>query len=159
MSKLDKKPKGKDNKVNKQKNIEVEELKAQLARALADYDNLQKRVAKEQENLERVLKIRVITKFLQVFDMLNEVQNNLNDSGLAIAMNSFKDVLKEEGVIEIAAIPGTSFDEELHEAVDVVVDEEKEDGEIVNVQQIGWQFNNGTVLRYAKVIVNKKGDN
>lgn len=134
---------------------EVDEVRAQLARALADYDNLRKRIDKESENQEKKLKARVITKFLQVFDMLNDIQNNINDTGLAIAINSFKDILREEEVVEIKADPGMKFDEELHEAVDVTTEEDRKDDEIVILQQAGWMFKNGQIIRYAKVVVNK----
>lgn len=134
---------------------EVDEVRAQLARALADYDNLRKRIDKESENQEKKLKARVITKFLQVFDMLNDIQNNINDTGLAIAINSFKDILREEEVVEIKADPGMKFDEELHEAVDVTTEEDRKDDEIVILQQAGWMFKNGQIIRFAKVVVNK----
>ena len=156
-----KKQKSNENDKNNEKdrNAEIDEVRAQLARALADYDNLRKRIEKERSEYERILKVRIITNFLQIFDMLNDVQNNLGDPGLEIAINTFKDILKDENIEEIKAKPGMEFDEELHEAVEIVSEEGKDDGEIVDLQQTGWMFNNGKILRYAKVVVNKKGEN
>ena len=143
---------GKDGNGHKK---EVDEVKAQLARALADYDNLRKRIDKERENQEKILKSRIIIKFLQILDMLNDIQKNINDTGLAIAISTFKDVLKEEEVEEIKADPGMKVDEELHEAVDVTTEDDRKDDEIVSLQQAGWVFKNGQIIRYAKVVVNK----
>lgn len=152
------KKKTKQNKEDKKKGKEVDEVRAQLARALADYDNLRKRIEKERADYERILKIRIITKFLQVFDMLDEVQEHLKDTGLGIAINTFREILDSEKVEEIQASPGVEFDENLHEAVEIISVEDKKDNEIVELMQTGWKFKDGQVLRYAKVKVNKKGE-
>jgi molecular chaperone GrpE len=131
---------------------EISILKNQLARALADYDNLQKRIEKERELLQTVAGLALIKRLLPLLDMLNDAQKHLQDSGLAITINEFVNALKEEGVTQIEAKPATSFDTNFHEAVEVV---EGENGKIVEEVLTGWKFNNGPVIRPAKVKVGK----
>jgi len=98
----------------------AEELKEQLARALADYDNLRKRIEREKEDLGKLANIKLVIRLLPVFDMLEGAQRHLSDSGLAITIEEFMKVLKEEGIEKIESAPGDKFDEEVHEVVEVV---------------------------------------
>jgi len=142
-------------KVIKDKSDESE----QLARALADYDNLRKRVEREQEQASRVASVRVAAKLLPVYDMLGEIQGHLEDSGLAIAIGEFEEALGELGVKRIEVKVGTKFDEDLHECVEVVKKDGVGGNVIVEERQSGWVYENGMVVRAAKVVVNKsKGD-
>jgi len=128
-------------------------LKEQLARSLADYDNLKRRVESERELVDQKAKVRIINRLLPVFDMLFEVQAHLNDAGLALTIKELKDILKEEGIAEIEVKKGDKFDENLHEATEVVPDE-KNKGKILKVVLTGWKLTNGFVIRHTKVVVN-----
>lgn len=144
-------------KQKRQRNLasdEVEQLKRQLARALADYDNLSKRVKREQEGFVKFANANIITKLLPIYDMLISAQDHLSDSGLAITIEEFKNVLKEEGVQEIKAEAGDEFDEELFEAVEVIEDNKKS-GTVAKVLLPGWRFTDGPVIRTARVKVYK----
>lgn len=137
----------------------ADELKKQLARALADYDNLRKRVEREREDIGKLAKATVVARLLPVYDMLEGAQKHLNDSGLAITIEEFKKVLEEEGVEKIEVKPGDEFNEELHEAVEVVDKErksKKENGKISEVILTGWKLVDGPIIRPAKVKVFKK---
>lgn len=147
----------KQKKQNKTKIKEVEELKNQLARALADYDNLRKRSEKEKESFEKILNARFVSKLLPVFDMIENAQNHLNDSGLAIAIDELFSKLKEEGITRIEPKKGDVFEGELHEAVDTLVRDELSEGQILETVLKGWIMN-GLVLRPAKVIVARRRD-
>ncbi len=142
------------------KQNELQELKNQLARALADYDNLRKRVEREREEIEGLVKITIVSRLLPIYDMIEGAQKHLKDSGLAITIDEFITVLKEEGIERIEVKPGDKFDEELHEAIEVVdssVDEKANVGRISEVILSGWRLNNGPIIRHAKVKVGKKG--
>ena len=65
---------------------ELAVVKAMLARALADYDNLSKRVDRERTDLCRIASVGVIVKLLPVLDNLERAQGHIKDSGLAIAI-------------------------------------------------------------------------
>lgn len=135
---------------------ELDNFKNQLARALADYDNLKKRVEKEKEEYKKFASLTLIARMLPVFDMLEDAQGHLNDSGLAITIKEFEDVLREEGVKRIKAKKGEKFDEDLHEAVDVVKDAKMKDGGIVEEVASGWKYEEGPTIRPAKVKVYRK---
>lgn len=138
----------------KTKKSEFGDLENQLARALADYDNLRKRVEREREQVEKIAGAKFALKALSVFDMLEEAQKHLKDSGIALTIEEFEKVLKDEGIERIEAGPGTKFNEELHEAVEVV--KARKDGKIADVVLTGWKFRDGPVIRPTKVRVNKK---
>src|SRR3989344_4198984 len=128
-------------------------LKNQLARALADYDNLSKRVERENAEMHIRVTARVVRQLLPVFDMVSDTQRHLKDAGLAMAMAQLIESLKALGIEQIKAEPGMAFDEALHEAVDSVDDEKRKAGEIVSVALSGWKFVEGPVIRHAKVVV------
>ena len=129
-----------------------EELENQLKRALADYQNLERRVQQERQLLSQLTSAIVIEKFLPVLDNLESAQNHLNDEGLAMVLKQFQDILASEGVVQIES-EGQEFDPNLHEASEVT--EGEDDGKIVRVLAKGYMLAD-KVLRPAKVIVTKK---
>lgn len=128
------------------------ELQNQLKRALADYQNLERRVEEERKLLSSLSSAILIEKFLPVLDNLENAQNHLNDEGLGLVVKQFQDVLKSEGVEEIPA-EGAEFDPNLHEATEVT--EGPDEGRIVKVVAKGYKIND-RVIRPAKVVVSKK---
>jgi molecular chaperone GrpE len=132
---------------------ELEKVKNQLMRALADYDNLRKRIEREREGFEKIASIKFAVKMLTVFDMIEEAQRHLKDSGIALTLEEFKKILEEEGIEKIKMGQGDKFDEEICEAVEVV--KNGKDGKIVEVVLTGWKFSDGPVIRPIKVKVSK----
>lgn len=135
----------------------IEDLENKLARALADYDNLRKRVEREREEFGKLANLRLVVRLLPVYDMLEGAQKHLNDSGLAITVEEFIKVLKDEGVKKIEVKVGDKFDEEIHEAVEIDEGKSKKQGKITEVILSGWRFIEGPVIRPVKVKVGKKG--
>jgi len=133
--------------------LELESVKAMLARALADYDNLSKRVEREKSEIQKIISLRLIVKLLTVLDGLESAQMHLKDAGLAISIIEFKKVLSEEGLTEIKPNVGDIFNENLMEAIEVVSG--ASDNSIAEVVLIGWKFSDGTVVRHAKVKVTR----
>lgn len=127
--------------------------KDQLARALADYDNLKRRTEEEKVSWAKFSSLSIISKLLPIMDMLESAQEHMKDSGLAIAILEFKKVFIEEGLEEINPKIGSEFDENLEEVIEVV------DGignnMISEVLVSGWKFKDGNVIRHAKVKVTK----
>ena len=134
--------------------LELESVKAMLARALADYDNLSKRVEREREVLGKVASVGILTKLLPVLDNIEAAENHLKDPGLAICISEFKRVLNEEGLIEIKPKVGDDFDENTMEAIEVI--KGLSDNTIAEVVLGGWKFSDSQVIRHAKVIVSKQ---
>jgi molecular chaperone GrpE len=140
----------------------IGELENQLKRAVADYHNLEKRVAEGRSELTSWAATELIQKILPSIDHL-EVVTELGRSQLAekeesrewfrgveMAVKQLKEVLKGEGLDEIVA--DGQFDPSLHEAVDTA---SGKDGEIIKVAQRGYTLN-GKVIRPAKVVVGRK---
>lgn len=139
---------------SKKENEEIEQLKNQLARALADYDNLRKRIERERLDIEKVVSLGLIIKMLSVLDTLESAQKHLQDQGLAITINEFKKVLDEEGLEEIRPEKGEKFDHNVHEAIESVQasgPEGGKKGEVTELVLPGWKFTDGYVVRVAKV--------
>ena len=130
---------------------EIAQLKGQLVRALADYDNLRKRTESDVAQMQRTAGLKIVLKLLPTLDILESAQKHLQDQGLAIAIAEFKNVLKEEGIEEIDT--KGRFDEGVHEAVELVSG--GKNGEIAEVIMSGYKFIDGLVIRHAKVKVYK----
>lgn len=148
---------------------EHEVLRNQLKRAVADYQNLEKRVAEGRSELTNWATTELIKKLLTVLDHLEKALDCANEEeknsgwfkGAELATQQFKAVLKDEGLEEIEIDPGSSsgtgstrFDPSLHEAVDM---REGEHDMILEVVEKGYNLN-GRVLRPAKVIVGRKSN-
>jgi molecular chaperone GrpE len=137
---------------------EIKELKDQLVRALADYDNLRKRVEKERGDFKKLANLTLVAKLLPVFDMLEEAQMHLKDSGIAIIIKELTEVFEEEGVERIKVDKGVKFDENLHEAVEVAhppVSKKGKGNKIVKELVSGWKYKDGIVIRPVGVKVAK----
>jgi len=136
----------------RKKEGELNKLKDQLARALADYDNLRKRVDREREDFEKVANVKLAIRLLPVLDILKEAQKHLGDPGIAITITQFEEALKEEGIEEIKVAAGDEFNPQLHEAVEVVKDG-KGRGKVKETVLSGWRFSQGPVIRHVRVKV------
>ncbi len=141
-------------KVIPKQNPKIEMLKNQLARTLADYDNLRKRTDEEKIGWIKFATSKLIQNLLPILDTFEAAQVHLKDSGLAIAISQFKDLLKQEGLEEIRPKLGDNFDENLMEVIDVVTGDQ--DGKVAELLTSGWKFMDGVVVRHARVKVYKK---
>ena len=79
----------------------ISELEQQLARSLADYSNLEKRIESQRQLFVTLATTSILTKMIDVLDNFNLAQNHLNDQGLKMAIDRFNSVLKSEGLTEI----------------------------------------------------------
>lgn len=131
--------------------VKSQELELRLKRALADYQNLEKRIDEERRLLSKLSSTLLIEKLLPVLDNIEKAQSHLKDEGLEMVLKQFKDILSQEGVEEITA-EGTQFDPNLHEAVET--QEGEKENTVVKVLSKGYKIDS-TVLRPAKVIVTK----
>ena len=131
---------------------ELDEKKDQLLRTIADFQNYKKRVKKEMNEAIKYSKEELISKFLDVQENLERV-NELNSKGLQLIMNQLKRIFEEEGIKEIEAV-GKKFDYELHHALSIVETNEHDDGIIIEEIKKGYLIND-RVLRPSLVMVAK----
>ncbi|MFZ3301706.1 MAG: nucleotide exchange factor GrpE [Microgenomates group bacterium] len=132
-------------------------LKGQLARAMADYANLQKRTDEERSTMFKLASISFMTKILPIIDNLKQAQNHVKDSGIAMIIGQLENLAKEEGFEEIKIQVGDQFNEQIMEVTEVIeTDNEKDDNNVSEVVVTGWKYNDGTIVRHSRVKVYKQ---
>jgi len=97
----------------------IEGLENQWKRALADYHNLEKRVAREQGDFIRFANEGLLDKILNVFDNLEKACRARKDRGLEMIKNELWEVLTSEGIEKVEA-KGRVFDPYLMDALELV---------------------------------------
>lgn len=127
-------------------------FKHKYLRALADYQNLEKRIHDERGELYQGANKNLILKLLPFLDSLDKAEAFIKDEGLKIVKEQFEKTLRDEGLVELDVL-GKEFDPYTAEVVDMV--EGEKDNMVVEVLRKGYQFN-GKILRVAQVKVSKK---
>lgn len=138
--------------VSSQVELERDEYKNKLLRALADYHNLEKRVADERQEFGRRAVQNFILRILPFLDNLEQAEVFVKDRGLEIVKASFLELLEKEGLKRIDVL-NKEYDMHVAEAVDLV--EGEKDNVMVEVVRNGYEFN-GQIVRPAQVKVSKK---
>lgn len=131
---------------------ERDEWKEKYLYARADFDNAQRRMAKDMERLVWEGQAKVLRNLLDVLDDLERaiIAHEGGESGIALIHKQFAKVLHQAGVSEITE--HDTFNPEIHEAVTQIQSDDHEQGAIVAVLQKGYRFN-GEVLRPARVSI------
>ena len=137
-------------KKQKQKNPDqqLKDLEAKWKRALADYQNLEKRIAAEKSQFVRIANATLIEKLLLILDDLERASSHIKDSGLKMILDEFRSIITAEGIEEIKA-KGEEFNPQTMDCADLV---EGPNNKVIKIIQKGYYYN-GTVLRPAKVQV------
>jgi len=130
---------------------EICELNEKLARSLADYANLEKRIEAQRQFFFTIAVSGMITKMVDVLDDLYLAQEHLKDKGLEIAVNKFISLLKSEGLTETEVL-GKVFDPQTMDCVDV--GDGKQDT-VLAVKKRGYALN-GQNIRPAQVVVGRE---
>jgi len=147
--------------------VDQEDARNQLKRAVADYQNLEKRVNEGRSELTQFVGAELVKRLLPVLDHLEQSLSGISEQekqsgwvkGVELAVKEFNQVLASEGLDQVAT--DGAFDPSLHEAVDVKEDSASSStGEtrILEVVRKGYNLN-GKVLRPAQVIVGRSQDN
>ena len=131
----------------------VEELENHLKRTLADYQNLEKRVAGERQQLIKSANRELILRLLPALDTLILAKKHTDDQGLELATQQLFDILEREGVKKIETLE-KNFDPKYMECVATV---EGEEGKVIEELKPGYLLND-SVLRPAQVSVGKSSN-
>ncbi len=132
------------------------QLEDKYKRALADYQNLQKRTQEEKIGWIRTANGNLIERLLPALDHLETALKGAKESdqksswlqGVEMTVLELQRVLEEEG---LQKVPTEKFDPTIHEVVEA---REGKDGVIEDVFQMGYTLN-GKLIRPAKVAVGK----
>lgn len=131
---------------------QAEEYKSKYLRALADYQNLEKRMAGEREMLIQGAHKKLLERLLPFMDNLDRAEIFIKDESLKMIAFSFRQLLEQEGLKEIK-VQGKEYDPYTAEVIDMVPGEK--DNMVVEVLRKGYEFN-GKILRVAQVKVSRK---
>ena len=141
---------------NCEKQLNVgEEYKTKYLRAIADYQNYERRVQDQRIEWTKNANKSVFNKLLAFLDDLERAELFIKDPNLAHVKESFSKLLKNEGLEEIEVL-GKPYDPHNAEVIDMK--EGKEDNMVLAVLRKGYAYN-GQLLRVAQVTVSKKIEN
>ncbi len=137
-----------------QVSVDFKNLEAQLKRAVADYQNLEKRTQEGRREWILSANKDLILRLLPGLDSLLLAELHTEDKGIKIAIKHFMDIFEQEGVKKIKT-EGEDFDPNLMEAVTTA---EGAEGKVVQEVKAGYILNDN-VLRVAQVIVGSGNKN
>jgi molecular chaperone GrpE len=144
------------------KDTRIDELQTQIAsldenwkRALADYQNLLRRVDNDRKEFTKISNANLIARLLPSLDIIELAANHNQDLGVQMAAKQFHQALVEEGLELITPAIGESFDPKVHDCNETVdLDEGKVENTISELVLKGYKLGD-YVLRPAKVKVYK----
>jgi molecular chaperone GrpE len=134
----------------------VDEERERRLRLLADFDNLRRRMAREQEAARRDGRRAALLPLLPVLDTLERaLAAGSTDpdfyEGVAATHRLFLAALREAGVEPVESV-GRRFDPAVHEAVATAPSDGVEPGTVTREVRRGWRLED-ELLRPAQVVV------
>ena len=147
-----------DNEIKKLQE-ENSDLKDKWQRALADYQNLERRTQVEISQRVSSKTNDLLLNFINIYEDFVRAENSLSKekidtSGIIAVIKNMENLLAENNIKPIDAI-GEIFDPQLHEAVSMVVDDTLDEGTITQEVSKGY-ISGKAILKPSKVIVSKK---
>ena len=131
----------------------LKEKEDQHLRMAAEYDNFRRRSREEKEATYTEAVADTVGEILPIIDNLERASMYDDDAkvkeGLVMIAKSVESVF-EKLKVEAVGAPGETFDPNLHNAVLHAEDEERGEGEIVEVFQKGYKKGN-KIIRFAMV--------
>ena len=143
--------------MKKKADEQAEEWKNKYLRALADYQNLERRVQQEKTELRSFLEESLVLRLLPILDVFDELAKHdqyKKDLGLQSIRIQIHDVLRGYGVRHETVI-GKPFNPHIMECIDVRTVDDDKDNEVLE-EPLKVYFLRDKLLRPAKVIVGKK---
>ncbi|MBS0621382.1 MAG: nucleotide exchange factor GrpE [Verrucomicrobia bacterium] len=146
-----------------QEELIVEDYKDKYLRAIAEAENLRKRMQRERQEGIRHAIADVLCEFLKPVDQFETALSFAEASspevkawalGFEMIMTQFKDVFSMHGVTSFEA-EGEPFDPHLHQALEMVESDKYPPGTVVTQVLRGYRFGE-RVLRPAQVKVSKE---
>ncbi|MEC8013476.1 MAG: nucleotide exchange factor GrpE [Verrucomicrobiota bacterium] len=139
-----------------------ESIQNKYLRAVADLENLRKRMIRERDDAIQRTKIQIFNDLLPVLDSfklgLTEAQKSDEGKevvhGFSLAMNQLEETVGEYG-LEIIEPSEEKFDPNIHEAVSYEESTEFEEELVIKTIRTGYRLK-GNLLRPASVILSKK---
>lgn len=143
---------------------QMNEAKDNELRAVAEMENVRKRLVKEFDDKLKFSNQNLIAGLFPVMDNFETSLNHINPEapveslkeGVELTLKQMRETLEKFGLEEIELNIGDEFNPLYHEALMVECDEEHENNTVLMILQKGYMLH-GRVVRPSKVKVNKKG--
>jgi molecular chaperone GrpE len=164
------KSKSKDTKINENSSQELDIIIQTYEKKLSDYDDKLQRALADYQNLERRTQVEIsqrvssktndlLLNFINIYEDFIRAENSLSKekidtSGIQAVIKNMENLLSENNIKPIDAI-GEIFDPQIHEAVSMVVDDTLDEGTITQEVSKGY-IAGKAILKPSKVIVSKK---
>lgn len=141
---------------------ERDQIKDQLLRTMADFQNFRKRVMDEKRQIEERANERFVLELLPVLDNFERGLAVMENGGKLESLvegvkaidRQLRIVLEGQKVVRVLSV-GQPFDPEVHEALAMVDSDEHEDGTVIDEIESGYKLGD-RVIRPARVRVSKK---
>lgn len=138
-----------------------DELQNKYLRAVADLDNLRKRLDKERRETAERTRSNLLGDVLPALDAfrlgLEDARKREEAKGVvegfAMALTQLENVFGEHG-LSVVDPTGEPFDHNLHEAIGHEASEQVEEGIVLNTVRVGYKLGD-RLLRAASVIISK----
>ncbi len=130
----------------------IAELENNWKRALADYKNLQRRTEEERLAVVEFANSILIVRLLSVLDGLEMLMAHVEDAGLKLTVKEFRQILEDEGLVEIKIEKGDGFDHETMEAIEKLDDLGRH---VTQVLRKGYKLKD-RIIRPARVKVGEE---
>ncbi len=143
-------------------------LKDQLARALAEQENIRKRMSKEAKDLQKYAASKFASSILAVADNLRRAVESVKDEskedaavknlveGVELTEKELMNAFEKHNIIKVDPL-NEKFDPNLHEAIFQVPGDEQSVGLVKQVVQCGYKIDT-RILRPARVGVGVKAE-
>ena len=125
----------------------IAQLESNLARALADYANLERRFSEQSSSVIKFATSSLITKLLDIRDNLALASAHVKDQSTTMVLGSLDKLLIDEGVVEVKTTG--PFDPHSMECQEMG---EGEKDKVIKVIRAGYRLHD-RVLRTARVVV------
>ena len=163
-------PESTDTEVNETMSLELDKTIQTYEKKLSDYDENLQRALADYQNLERRTKVEIsqrvsdkinslLLNFINIYEDFIRAKNSLskdkiNTDGIQAVIKNMENLLSENNIKPIDAI-GEIFDPQIHEAVSMVEDNTLDEGTITREISKGY-LSGKAILKPSKVIVSKK---
>jgi len=143
---------------------QMNEAKDSELRAVAEMDNVRKRLVKEFDDKLKFSNQNLIAGLFPVMDNFETSLSHINPDnpveslkeGVELTLKQMREVLEKNGLEEIKLEVGDEFNPLYHEALMVDCDDSYDNNTVLMILQKGYKLH-GRVVRPSKVKVNKKG--
>ena len=130
-----------------------------LQRALADYQNLERRTQVEISQRVSSKTNNLLLNFINIYEDFIRAEKSLskdkiNTDGIQAVIKNMENLLAENDIKPIDAV-GEIFDPQIHEAVSMIEDDTLDEGTITQEVSKGY-ISGKAILKPSKVIVSKK---